>query len=92
MWLSLGIIDNAEDSLFSYAVNESWSTFYRPDFIPTYDVEFSNPFLAQQAIEVCGSDQFCLFDTATTDNLQIGTATLQGNIEFEQIVESFQPG
>ena len=41
---------------------------------------------------ICGDDPFCRFDVAATSRTDIGLNTLQGNIEFETIVNISQPG
>lgn len=88
----IGIIDNANDSLFTYGSEESWSTFYQPDFDPAFAPTFSSPALEQQANAICGNDPFCRFDIAATSRTDIGLTTLQGNIEFETISNNSQQG
>ena len=86
-----GIIDNAEDSLFTYAPGESWASFYTPQFMPTFTTTFSDPQLQARANEICGDDQFCLYDIAATRRTEIGLSTLIGNQEFEEIVRISAP-
>ena len=86
-----GIISNAEDSLFTYAPRESWVTFYSPGFNPTFTTTFSDPQLQAQANEICGDDQFCLYDIAATRRTDIGLSTLIGNQEFEEILQLSAP-
>ena len=88
---SLGIINNPRDSLFTYQFGESWSTFYFPSFIPTYEPSFSDPSLKQKADEICGDDDFCKFDIAATGIVEIGEATNQAVQEVEQLINLSRP-
>ena len=65
----LGIINSTEESLFTYNEDESWSTFYQPDFIPFFEPTFSSSVLEQQANAICGNDIFCQY----SDTLRTGT-------------------
>lgn len=91
-YIFAGIIDNATDSLFTYSYGESWITFYDPGFVPVYKANFSDPVLEEEAIELCGADQFCLFDVAATGSMDIGLATLDGSFNFNLLVEMSAPG
>ena len=92
-WHCLGIINNAADSLFDYhQPNESWSTYYDPDFTPLFGVSFSDPELENEAMELCKGDEFCLYDIATTGSMDIGLSTLNGSVSYEEIVETSRPG
>lgn len=82
----------AEDSLFTYSEGTSFDTFYNPLFIPVFTTTFASPELAALASSMCGGDPFCLFDVAATGSTEIGLSTLQGNIEFETIVNITLPG
>lgn len=83
----IGIVDRPEDSLFAYRDFEDWSTYYRPDFRPRFEVTFNNSELEQSANNVCGDDQFCLFDIATTGRTEIGLATRDSVLRIEEIFE-----
>ena len=48
---------------------------------------FNNSELEQNANEVCGDDQFCLFDVATTGHTEIGLATRDNVLRVEEIFE-----
>jgi len=85
------IINSTEDSLFTYNEQESWSTFYKPDFVPFFEPIFSNSLLEQQANSICGDDVFCRYDIAATGRTDVGQATLQGNMEFERIINISLP-
>ena len=82
-----GIIDQPEDSLFAYRDFEGWSTYYQPQFQPQFEVAFNNSELEQNANEICGDDQFCLFDVATTGRIEIGLATRDSTLRVEEIFE-----
>ena len=88
----LGIINSTEESLFTYNEEESWSTFYQPDFVPFFEPTFSSSVLEQQANAVCGDDIFCQYDIAATGRTDIGQATLESNMELERIINISLPG
>lgn len=89
--LCVGIIDNAEDSLFNYRPGDSWSTFHSPFFTPTYQPTFQNTNLEGQANEICRDDPSCLFDIATTGRVDIGQSTLDASQMFELILNLSAP-
>lgn len=48
---------------------------------------FNNSELEQNANEICGDNQFCLFDIATTGRTEIGLATRDNVLRVEEIFE-----
>ena len=78
--------------MFTYSEETSFFTFFDPGFTPTFSPSFASPQLQAQAVAMCAGDQFCLFDVAATGSTDIGLTTLQGNFEFETIVNISQPG
>ncbi|XP_067053673.1 fibrillin-2-like isoform X3 [Acropora muricata] len=68
---------NQSQSLFTYAQNETASTFAIPDFLPMFgdNITWQNDTIRKQAEDVCGSDNECLFDVASTNDLALGQAT-----------------
>lgn len=78
--------------MFTYNEEESWSTFYQPNFVPFFEPTFSTPLLEQQANTVCGDDIFCRYDIAATGRTDIGQATLGSNMELERIINISLPG
>ena len=93
-FVDVGIIDNPQDSLFTYRelLGESWAFFYDPDYIPAFAPTFDDPFLEQQAKNICGDSLFCLFDIAATERLDIGITTAIDNVEYDVVVNMSQPG
>ena len=85
-------MDSARRSLFFYQPEESWDIFYDPYFLPSYQPNFSNPELESQAEEICGEDIFCLFDIATTGNVDVGIATHESSMFIEEIYNFSIPG
>ena len=85
----VGIIANPAQSLFTYGADESWGTFYRPDYTPAFGVEFSDPELEEEARAICGDDDLCLFDIAATGDVNIGAATRESGEEQDTITELF---
>ncbi len=87
-----GILKSVDESLFTYNPGESFSTFYSPSFIPIFEPTFTNSTLEKLAREVCGDDEYCLFDIAATKTIEIGMATMDGGKEFDEIVKMAVPG
>ena len=92
LYIFSGIINTPEDSLFTYRDGEDWSTFYDPMFLPAFEASFSDPALEAEANSVCGDDTACLFDIASTGNVEIGMATMQGSMEIQRLNNISQPG
>ena len=90
--ITLGIINNSAYSLFDYhEPGESWSTFYDSDFTPSFGAEFSDPEAEAEAMELCQGDEFCLYDFATTGSMNISLSTLNGSVNYEEMVETAKP-
>ena len=87
-----GIIDSANDSLFTYGANESWSGFYCPDFEPIFELDFNDSAFSSEVLDLCGGDTFCIFDITATGNMAIGLTTLSGTQELEMISNLSIPG
>ena len=83
---------SARNSLFHYQPEENWDTFYDPYFLPSYQPNFSNPDLESQAEEICDEDIFCLFDIATTGNVDVGIATHESSQFIEEVYNFSIPG
>ena len=56
-----------------------------------FDSTFDDPVLEEKAKEICGDDEFCLFDVAATKKVEIGMATMEGGQAFDEIVEMSIP-
>ena len=86
------MINDASESLFAYnREGESFEVFRDPTFIPAFQPVFEDPELEQRANEVCGDDEFCRFDIATTKIVDIGMATMMDGMNFDEIVELAEP-
>ena len=90
--LCAGIIDDPNNSLFSYGEGKSWADYFDPDFTPAYQPTFTDSALEERAMEICGDGQFCVFDIAATEREEVGMSTMQGNLDLEVITELSQPG
>lgn len=86
-----GIIDNSENSLFTYT-NGSLGDYHFPDFAPVYEPTFTDPDEQRRAMDICAEDAFCLFDIAATKRVEVGMSTMQGNVDLEMITMLSQPG
>ena len=94
LYVFIGIIDNPEDSLFTYqeSLGEGWADFYDPDYTPAFAPTFDDPILEEEAVSICGDSLFCLFDIAATKRPEIGMTTAIDNEEYEVVVNMSQPG
>ena len=54
-------------------------------------MEFSDPAIETEAMELCQGDEFCLYDFATTGSMDIGLSTLNGSVGYEEMVETARP-
>lgn len=52
-----------------------------------FEPTFSDPDLEEQAHELCGANQLCLFDIAATGNIDIGSSTMD-SVEQQEILQS----
>ncbi len=87
-----GILKSVNESLFTYNAQENFAHFYDPNFNPVFETTFKNADLEDKAREVCGNDEYCLFDIAATNNVEIGKATMRGVESFDNIVVMSAPG
>ena len=90
----IGIIHRPENSIFLYreSLGESWAHFYDPDYTPAFSPTFDDPDLEEMAIELCGDNQFCLFDIAATKRPEIGMTTTTSSEEIDMIINMSKPG
>lgn len=82
-------MDHPRKSLFTYGPNGDWDSFYDVNYTPAFEPTFSSAELEQQANEVCGGNQLCLFDIAATGDVNIGTSTAHSVQEHEKLMELF---
>lgn len=87
--LFVGIIDNPHDSLFIYGPNGDWDYFYDINYIPVFEPTFSSTELEEQANEICGNNQLCIFDIAATGDIDIGSSTVESVHEHERLMKQF---
>ncbi len=87
----IGIINNSNESLFTYQTGRDWVSYYFPDFVPMFAPSFTDDSLQEEAKSVCGNDTFCLFDIAATKRVEIGAATMVGQEMLNTIMEMSKP-
>ncbi|XP_077996691.1 uncharacterized protein LOC144449999 [Glandiceps talaboti] len=79
----------AEQSLFSYLDDESWSTYNDPEFVPYFLDELISRFNSSDkefldtATTTCGDNTQCLYDTLATRATRIGKAAKLSSAEFQ---------
>ena len=74
-----------------YNNGDSFNSYYDPDFVPLFETQFATDELEQQANNICGSDEFCLFDIAASGKVEIGMATKKGSDNFEMLQKLSKP-
>ena len=84
-----GIIDSEIDSLFTYNSVNMWSEIYSPNFQPTFLMEDTDSFIAD---EICGDDSFCQYDIIVTGRTDIAITTLQGSKKVDLVANLSLPG
>ena len=88
---------SASDSLFTYEEGTDHSFYfdvgYLPIFLDQSDLVFDNPFLEEQARDVCGDNKQCLFDIHTTGKVSIGLASMRALEYFLAVISDTEtPG
>ena len=82
--------------MFTYRTGESYDSFLDLGFTPVFLDEtnslFSNNTLEQQARDICGENEECLFDIAVTGKTSVGEATLESYNELQQRTKNSQIG
>ena len=86
------MINDESESLFAYnRPNENFEAFrdlgFKPIFVPTFDT----PEEEQRANDICGDNEFCLFDISATKNDEIAISTMEGVVDFDNLVEVAEP-
>ena len=85
LFSSLGIVRSQQESLFTYRIGEEWSTFVAPQFPAEFHPVFSDSRLELDADTVCGDNQFCQFDIAVTQRLEVGQSTVRSSRRIQEI-------
>ena len=95
IFISVGIVDSSK-TLFTYRTGESYDNFLDPGFTPVFLDEtnslFSDNTLEQQARDICGENEECLFDIAVTGKTSVGESTLESYNELQQRTNYSQIG
>ena len=91
LFMYIVIISDEADTLFTYNNGDSFAQYYDPDFIPIYELTFSDSDLEAEANEICGDDQFCKFDIAVSGRPEVGKTTKQASVDFEMLQELSKP-
>ena len=89
--MSIGIVNDSSQSLFSYDSSSDFFSFYDPRFTPTFNPQFNNSELEEQAKVACQGDTECLFDIAATGRMEIGMATHEQQVIIENAKEIVKP-
>ncbi|XP_022800806.1 uncharacterized protein LOC111338572 [Stylophora pistillata] len=87
----------SDTSLFTYKPGENTSSFVNESFVPIFldePIPFASDELKQKAEAVCGGDANCLFDIASTGDVEVGASTKQVAVQLEsesQELQNFPP-
>ncbi len=79
-------MDNPSQSLFTYGANGDWEFYFDVDYVPAFEPEFANAELEQEAIDICGDNQLCIFDIAATGDINIGSSTME-SVEVQAVLK-----
>lgn len=95
--VSPGAVENTS-SLLTY---DSWSLVNNFLYQSKHDYSFQplfpeetvpDPRQAAEAAELCGDNDFCIFDVMATGSLSVGNATRMAHQGHQHRVQSLQPG
>lgn len=80
------------ESLFTYIFGQSPSTFDNRTFIPVFDIS-DLPFNVTGVVQqTCGDNLECLFDVGATGRIEVGQATRNTQITYNETIMLSQPG
>ena len=85
------MVSDPSKSLFTYDQSDSFSTYHHPEYIPLFEVSFTNSSLQTLAELQCQGSQLCLFDVAATGNIEVGVATMYEDNFIAFVVETSKP-
>ena len=92
---STGIVERNK-TLFTYHIGQSYDDLidfnFEPVFLDETNSLFSNLTLQQEARNICGEYQECLFDIALTGRTNIGEATLRSFTDLRERTNNSQNG
>ena len=86
-----GLLPSKEGSLFTYQPHEAFSDINDPSFFPKISPDFESAELEQEAAELCGGDEFCLYDVLATEDLEVGNATKMMSQRREELIDLSRP-
>ena len=70
-----------------YLPYESFDDFRDLEFVPIFD----NSVPDSDVVDFCGGDKFCIYDTITTNDRDVGVATLAAVADIQDTVEISYP-
>ncbi|XP_033733509.1 mucin-like protein [Pecten maximus] len=77
------------NSLFTYPIGKSYSTFQNVAFTPLFQTPVQT--IAPEARNICGHDEFCLYDYHATGRADIAGATRAASQTFKSIQLQAKP-
>lgn len=60
--------------------------------MPVFEATFTDSSLETRANSVCGDDQYCLFDVAATERVDVGEATKESGAYYQTLLSFSAPG
>ena len=95
-FLSLPLVSTGEieanRSLFYYETGMSHETHTDRNYLPVFEPEIDPDLNMTLVEEVCGTNQFCIFDFQTTGSQTFAQATVDSVNEYEIAVQSLSIG
>ena len=90
-----GVVERSK-TLFTYRSGKSYDSYrdvnFKPVFLDDTSSLFSSSTLEQEARDICGQNEECLFDIAVTGKTRIGEATLKLMNEIDVKTNNSQIG
>lgn len=86
-----GLLPSIEGSLFTYQPHEMFSDINDPSFFPKLSPDFKSKELEQEATELCGGDEFCLYDILATEDLEVGNVTKMMSQRRKELIDLTRP-
>ena len=85
---------SGEDSILWYEDGDSHANYVNETFIPRFGIQFDNDNERLRANEVCGDDEACLYDLATTKDEDVAGNTreeMTNVVETQEILGQYTP-
>ncbi|XP_073244634.1 uncharacterized protein [Porites lutea] len=83
-------VTTEDESLFTYQQGKNHGSYFHPDYTPIFpdsqELVFEDKSLEEEAKEVCGDSEQCMFDIYTTKKVTIGKASKETVEQFVAVI------